>query len=314
MPVVLVFMGVAALVTGISALVVHNSISKSTSSSNILSEIGEAKENLDKEIKTKLFLGTVTIIAYIAEREQMKKKQQEEMLQSIGGGVAASTELSTAATIKVAQDTIAELQTEQGQGIGSTTSQTTEVSGSVAITNDGSIIPPLIPPAIDDGPITPPLNPPAIPDAGQITPPLIPPVIDAGQITKPLIPPPDDGPIIPPLIPPALKELEDYILWATYNDLPNDGVWPKWNEGTDTVGEFKNELDKLFGQEGHFKKDGPNSKGRKRYEWVLPDGTIVWWERHPYDRKNGAPTSHTEPHYHVNTSSNPHGTGFEGTD
>lgn len=135
MPVVLAFMGIAALVTGISALAMHNSVSKSTSSSNILSEIGETKENFDKEIKTKLFLGTVSIIVYVAEREQMKKKQQEEMLQSIGGGVAASTELSTAVTIKVAKDAIAELQTEQGQKIGSTTSQSqiTEVSGSVAI-------------------------------------------------------------------------------------------------------------------------------------------------------------------------------------
>ncbi|BCZ47330.1 hypothetical protein psyc5s11_33970 [Clostridium gelidum] len=126
MPAVLLFIGVAALVTGISALAMHNSVSKSnsksTSSINILSEIKETKENLDQEIKTKLFLGTVTIIAYIQYKEQMKKHQQEEILQSIGGGVAASTELSTAVTMKVAQDTIAELQTEQGQGIGTTTS------------------------------------------------------------------------------------------------------------------------------------------------------------------------------------------------
>ena len=150
MPVVLLFMAVEALATGISALVIHDSVSKSTSSSNILSEIGESKENFEKEIKTKLFLGTVSIIIYIEYSEQIKKKQQEEMLQSIGGGVAASTELSTAVTIKVAKDAIAELQTEQGQEIGSTTSQTTEVSGSVAISNDGPIIPPLIPPALKE--------------------------------------------------------------------------------------------------------------------------------------------------------------------
>ena len=49
MPVVLLFMAVEALATGISALVIHDSVSKSTSSSNILSEIGESKENFEKE-------------------------------------------------------------------------------------------------------------------------------------------------------------------------------------------------------------------------------------------------------------------------
>nr|WP_241425471.1 hypothetical protein [Clostridium saccharoperbutylacetonicum] len=281
----------------------HNSAEQSKSSSipglSALSEIGKTKDKLEKRVKAKLFLGIVEILAMIFS-------EKEEKLNNISSAGATFSAISTASAINIAQDAI--------QAVRGGTASTGIDSYSPRVIDDGPSTPPLIPPAVDDGPSTPPLIPPAI-DDGPSTPPLTPPVIDNGPSTPPLIPPaPDDGPSTPPLIPPAHKELEDMILFNSYNNLPNKGVWPKWNEGTDTIGEFKKKLDTLFGEVGNFIKDGPRSQGRKRYEWVLPNGTVVWWERHPYDRKNGAPSSHTEPHYHVNTSSDPHGKGFEGTD
>ncbi len=57
------------------------------------------------------------------------------------------------------------------------------------------------------------------------------------------------------------------------------------------------EMDELLGQEGKEIPDGPNTQGRNKVKWKLPDGTEVTYEQHPYDV--GAPEYHTEPHYHV---------------
>ena len=57
------------------------------------------------------------------------------------------------------------------------------------------------------------------------------------------------------------------------------------------------EMDELLGQDGKEIPDGPNTQGRNKVKWKLPDGTEVTYEQHPYDV--GAPEYHTEPHYHV---------------
>ncbi len=155
--------------------------------------------------------------------------------------------------------------------------------------------------------------PPSISDEGTIPNPLDPP--DVGPITPPPLVPPDDGPTNPPpLIPPAVasKEFKDYINWAQYNNLPNQGVWLKGDPDKGERGEFKKKLDDLFGVVGTWIADG-NYKGRNRVEWVFPNGTTVWWEKHPYDRKKGWPSTHVDRHYHVNVDGQ-HGSGFKGTD
>ena len=68
-------------------------------------------------------------------------------------------------------------------------------------------------------------------------------------------------------------------------------------------------MDKLTGVKGKRVLDTPATPGRNKTVWELPNGNRVVNEKHPYDKGQGAPESHTGWHWHVEVNGT-HSTGY----
>ena len=77
-------------------------------------------------------------------------------------------------------------------------------------------------------------------------------------------------------------------------------VWPETAE----------EMDEMLGIEGTRVPDGPTTPGRNKVTWEPNAHTKITFEQHPYDQ--GAPDSHTGPHWHLDTPAGSHERYFPG--
>jgi hypothetical protein len=66
-------------------------------------------------------------------------------------------------------------------------------------------------------------------------------------------------------------------------------------------------MDTLLGFEGERVPDG-DYPGRNKVQWKPASSVKITYEEHPYDIPRGAPSSHTGPHWHLDTPGNPHQT------